>query len=149
MSAAQTPGKVWASLGAAVVAIVAGVVAIEGGYVNDRNDAGGETNHGITAKVLTVCPELEPVRCDITGHQHHLWRVVIVTRRDSLESRMAIPAMNSACLAGLELDLLARNFANRRAGQADKGGRRPDAGGIETANPQVTCAAVEPTLTAH
>lgn len=51
MSAAQTPGKVWASLGAAVVAIVAGVVAIEGGYVNDRNDAGGETNHGITAKV--------------------------------------------------------------------------------------------------
>lgn len=43
--------KVWPSLGALVLAVVGGVVAIEGGYVNDRNDAGGETNHGITVAV--------------------------------------------------------------------------------------------------
>jgi len=51
MSAPQVPGKVWASLGALVFAVVGGVVAIEGGYVNDPNDAGGETNHGITVAV--------------------------------------------------------------------------------------------------
>ena len=34
MSAPQVPGKVWASLGAAVIAIVAGVFAVEGGYSN-------------------------------------------------------------------------------------------------------------------
>ena len=51
MSAAQTPGKVWASLGAAVVAVVAGVFAVEGGYVNNPADPGGETNHGVTVQV--------------------------------------------------------------------------------------------------
>lgn len=49
MSAA--PGKVWASIGALVIAVVGGVVAIEGGYVNDPNDSGGETNHGVTVAV--------------------------------------------------------------------------------------------------
>ena len=44
-------GKVWASIGALVLAVISGVVAIEGGYGNDRNDAGGETNHGITVNV--------------------------------------------------------------------------------------------------
>ena len=43
--------KTWSSLGALVVAVVAGVFAIEGGYVNDPNDAGGATNHGVTEKV--------------------------------------------------------------------------------------------------
>lgn len=43
--------KVWGSLGALVAAVVAGVFAVEGGYVNDANDAGGETNHGITVQV--------------------------------------------------------------------------------------------------
>lgn len=43
--------KTWASLGALILAVVGGVVAVEGGYVNDKNDAGGETNHGITAQV--------------------------------------------------------------------------------------------------
>lgn len=43
--------KTWGSIGALVLAVVGSVVAIEGGYVNDPNDAGGETNHGITATV--------------------------------------------------------------------------------------------------
>lgn len=43
--------KTWASIGALIAAVVGGVVALEGGYVNDPNDAGGETNHGITATV--------------------------------------------------------------------------------------------------
>ena len=44
-------GKVWGSLTALVAAVVVGVLGIEGGHVNDPNDAGGETNHGITAAV--------------------------------------------------------------------------------------------------
>lgn len=51
MSAPQAPGKVWASAGAAVLAIVAGVFAVEGGYVNNPADPGGETNHGVTVAV--------------------------------------------------------------------------------------------------
>lgn len=47
----MSSGKTWASLGALIAAVVAGVVAVEGGYVNDPNDAGGETNHGITVAV--------------------------------------------------------------------------------------------------
>ena len=43
--------KVWGGLGALVIATVASVFALEGGYVNDPNDAGGETNHGITEQV--------------------------------------------------------------------------------------------------
>lgn len=44
-------GKVWASVGAAGLAILAGVFAIEGGYSNDPDDPGGATNHGITEQV--------------------------------------------------------------------------------------------------
>lgn len=47
----QAKGRVWATLGAAVLAIVAGVFAVEGGYVNNPADPGGETNHGVTEKV--------------------------------------------------------------------------------------------------
>ena len=43
--------KVWGSLGAAVLAVVAGVFAVEGGYVNNPADPGGETNHGVTLQV--------------------------------------------------------------------------------------------------
>lgn len=35
----------------AIVAIIASTVAIEGGYVNNPTDPGGETNHGITVAV--------------------------------------------------------------------------------------------------
>ncbi len=31
--------------------IIDGIIAVEGGYVNDPNDSGGETNFGITAEV--------------------------------------------------------------------------------------------------
>lgn len=51
MTAGQMSPRVWASLGALVVATVAGVVAVEGGFVDDPNDAGGATNHGITEAV--------------------------------------------------------------------------------------------------
>lgn len=48
---AQNQPKVWTSLGAAVLAIAAGVFAVEGGYSNNPADPGGETNHGVTAAV--------------------------------------------------------------------------------------------------
>lgn len=40
-----------AGVGAVVVGILAGIFALEGGYVNDPVDPGGETNHGITVEV--------------------------------------------------------------------------------------------------
>ncbi|MDH5855683.1 glycoside hydrolase family 108 protein [Lampropedia aestuarii] len=43
--------KNWGSLSVLIAAVIAGVVAIEGGYSNDPNDSGGETNHGITVAV--------------------------------------------------------------------------------------------------
>lgn len=36
---------------AAVASIVAAVFAVEGGYVNNKNDPGGATNHGVTEAV--------------------------------------------------------------------------------------------------
>lgn len=36
---------------AALSAIAASILAVEGGYVNNRNDPGGETNHGVTAVI--------------------------------------------------------------------------------------------------
>lgn len=47
----QGYGKVWPSIGAAVLAVVAGVFAVEGGYSNNPADPGGETNHGVTVQV--------------------------------------------------------------------------------------------------
>ena len=51
MTAPKLPAKTWASIGALIIAVVGGVVATEGGYVNDPNDAGGATNYGITEQV--------------------------------------------------------------------------------------------------
>lgn len=39
-----------AGLAGAIMFIVAGVVAVEGGYVDDRNDPGGKTHHGVTER---------------------------------------------------------------------------------------------------
>lgn len=44
-----------AGVSASVAAILAAVFAIEGGWVHDRNDPGGETNHGITIAVAREC----------------------------------------------------------------------------------------------
>ncbi len=59
---AQNQPKVWTSLGAAVLAIVAGVFAMEGGYVNNPDDPGGETNHGITIAVARQDGYTGPMR---------------------------------------------------------------------------------------
>lgn len=40
-----------AGLAGAVALIIAAVVAVEGGYVDDPNDPGGKTHHGVTEKV--------------------------------------------------------------------------------------------------
>lgn len=54
--------KVWGSLGAAVLAVVAGVFAVEGGYVNNPADPGGETNHGVTVAVARDAGYRGPMR---------------------------------------------------------------------------------------
>lgn len=51
MATSSSGGKVWASVGAAALAILAGVFAIEGGYSDHAEDPGGKTNHGITEQV--------------------------------------------------------------------------------------------------
>jgi len=54
--------KVWGSLGAAVLAVVAGVFAVEGRYVNNPADPGGETNHGVTVAVARDAGYSGPMR---------------------------------------------------------------------------------------
>lgn len=58
----QGQGKAWASLGAAILAIVAGVFAVEGGYSNNPADPGGETNHGVTVQVARDAGYTGPMR---------------------------------------------------------------------------------------
>lgn len=41
----------WGGISAAAAAIISSVVYIEGGYVNNPKDPGGETNHGVTVAV--------------------------------------------------------------------------------------------------
>ena len=45
------PAKTWKGLGAAIAATLAAVFALEGGYVDNPQDPGGVTNHGITQEV--------------------------------------------------------------------------------------------------
>ena len=47
----MTLNKKVTGIGGATAAILAAVFAMEGGYVNDPKDPGGETNHGITVAV--------------------------------------------------------------------------------------------------
>jgi lysozyme family protein len=47
---------------AAALALILGVVAVEGGYVNDPRDPGGETNKGITKKVAVQNGYVGPMR---------------------------------------------------------------------------------------
>ena len=41
----------WKTLSGLLAVVVGSVIAVEGGYSNDPNDAGGATNHGITEQV--------------------------------------------------------------------------------------------------
>lgn len=43
--------KVGGGIGSVAAAIIAAIFAVEGGYVNDPKDPGGETNHGVTKVV--------------------------------------------------------------------------------------------------
>jgi lysozyme family protein len=47
----RTGAKAAGGLLAAIAAIVLAVVGVEGGYVDNPNDPGGKTNHGVTEKV--------------------------------------------------------------------------------------------------
>lgn len=59
--APQRPGKK-AGLAAVVAAMIAGVIAVEGGYVNHPGDPGGETNMGITKTVAVQNGYRGPMR---------------------------------------------------------------------------------------
>ena len=47
----MSAAKVWGSVGAAALAILGAVFALEGGYADNPADPGGKTNHGITEQV--------------------------------------------------------------------------------------------------
>ncbi|RYH61921.1 MAG: hypothetical protein EON54_09490 [Alcaligenaceae bacterium] len=59
---AQGQAKLWPSLGAAILAILGGVLAVEKGYVNNPADPGGETNYGITVAVARSDGYTGPMR---------------------------------------------------------------------------------------
>lgn len=66
MSDRQTPAPKTAArklgLPAAVAAMIAGTIALEGGYVNHPADPGGETNMGITKRVAVDAGYTGPMR---------------------------------------------------------------------------------------
>lgn len=51
-----------AGISAAAAAIIAAVIAVEGGYINHPSDPGGETNMGITRKVARAHGYTGPMR---------------------------------------------------------------------------------------
>jgi lysozyme family protein len=55
-------GKWGRILPAGALALIAAVFAVEGGYVNDPRDPGGETNHGITKAVARQAGYTGPMR---------------------------------------------------------------------------------------
>lgn len=65
-AAAAQPGRPAGAgnktVGAAAMALIAGVIAIEGGWVNHPNDPGGETKDGITKRVAVEAGYRGPMR---------------------------------------------------------------------------------------
>lgn len=51
-----------AGITAAIATMIAGIIALEGGYVNNRADPGGETNMGITKQVAVANGYTGPMR---------------------------------------------------------------------------------------
>lgn len=51
-----------AATAAAIAAAIAATLAVEGGYVNNRNDPGGETNMGVTKRVAVAHGYTGPMR---------------------------------------------------------------------------------------
>jgi len=49
-------------IGAAALTIIGAAIALEGGYVNHRNDPGGETNMGVTVSVARENGYIGPMR---------------------------------------------------------------------------------------
>jgi len=66
----------------------------EGGYVNDPEDSGGETNHGITIKVARSCGyfgdmrELTPQHAERIAKQAY-WDVMLLDETASISTRIA------------------------------------------------------------
>lgn len=58
----RRPGVRRGGIAAAAAAMIAGVIAVEGGYVNHRADPGGETNMGITKRVAVANGYRGPMR---------------------------------------------------------------------------------------
>ena len=56
------PSATKASLAAIITAMIAGTVALEGGYVNHPSDPGGETKNGITKRVAVAHGYTGPMR---------------------------------------------------------------------------------------
>lgn len=50
------------TMGATAIALIAGVIAVEGGYVNHKADPGGETNMGVTKAVAVQNGYTGPMR---------------------------------------------------------------------------------------
>lgn len=56
------PAKGKRVIGGVALALIAGVIAVEGGYVNHPSDPGGETNRGITKQVAVANGYTGPIR---------------------------------------------------------------------------------------
>lgn len=67
---ALTKKQVAGSLSAGVLAILVSVFAVEGGYVNNPQDPGGETKHGVTKAVATAHGYTGPMR-DLSQEKAH------------------------------------------------------------------------------